>query len=39
MVWLRDVLGRRKTRQALTLLLTIDEEENLVWIGKDEASL
>lgn len=38
MVWLRDTLGKRKTRQELTLLLTIDEEENLVWIGKDEAS-
>ena len=35
MVWLRDVLGKRKTRQALTLLLTIDGEENLVWIGKE----
>jgi len=35
MVWLREVLGRRKTRQELTLLLTIDDEENLVWIGKE----
>ncbi len=37
MVWLRDVLGERKTRQGLTMLLTIDEEENLIWIGKDES--
>ena len=36
MVWLRDVLGRRKTRQELTLLLTVDEEENILWIGKNE---
>ena len=35
MVWLREVLGKRKTRQELTLLLTIDDEENLVWIGKE----
>lgn len=33
--WLRDVLGKRKTRQELTMLLTIDGEENLLWIGKD----
>ena len=37
MVWLRDVLGRRKTRQELTLLLTVDEEENILWIGKNES--
>ena len=37
MVWLRDVLGKRRTRQGLTMLLTIDEEENLIWIGKDES--
>ena len=36
MVWLRETLGKRKTRQELTLLLTIDEEENLLWIGKDQ---
>ena len=35
MVWLREVLGKRKTRQELTMLLTIDGEENLVWIGKE----
>ena len=35
MSWLRHVLGKRKTRQDLTLLLTIDGEENLVWIGKE----
>lgn len=36
MIWLRDVLGKRKTRQELTLLLTVDGEENVLWIGKDE---
>ena len=36
MIWLRDVLGKRKTRQELTLLLTIDGEENILWIGRDE---
>ena len=35
MIWLRDVLGRRKTRQELTLLLTIDEEDRVLWIGKE----
>lgn len=39
MTWLRNVLWKRKTREELTLLLTIDEEENLIWIGKDETSL
>ena len=33
--WLREVLGKRKTRQELTLLLTIAGEENLLWLGKD----
>lgn len=36
MIWLRDTLGKRKTRQELTLLLTIDGEENILWIGRDE---
>ena len=35
MVWLREELGKRKTRQELTMLLTIDEEEKILWIGKD----
>ena len=35
MIWLRDVLGKRKTRQELTLLLTIDEEDRILWIGKE----
>ena len=37
MIWLRDVLGKRKTRQEMTLLLTIDGEENILWIGKEES--
>lgn len=36
MIWLRDTLGKRKTRQELTLLLIIDGEENILWIGRDE---
>jgi len=36
MFWLRDVLGKRKSRQELTLLLAIDGEENVLWIGKEE---
>ena len=35
MIWLRDVLGKRKTRQELTMLLTIDEEDRILWIGKE----
>ena len=37
MIWLRDVLGKQKTRQELTLLLTIDGEENILWIGREES--
>ena len=36
MIWLRDVLGRHKARQDNTLLLTVDEEDTVVWIGKWE---
>lgn len=34
MVWLRNTLGKHKARQDNTLLLTVDEEDNVVWIGK-----
>ena len=37
MIWLRDVLGKRKTRKEMTLLLTIDGEENILWIGKEKS--
>ena len=36
MIWLRDTLGRHRARQDTTLLLTVDEEEHVVWIGKEE---
>ena len=34
MIWLRDTLGKHKARQDNTLLLTVDEEGCVVWIGK-----
>jgi uncharacterized membrane protein YcaP (DUF421 family) len=34
MVWLRNTLGKHKARQDNTLLLTVDEEGNVVWIEK-----
>ena len=37
MVWLRSILGQHKARQETTLLLTVDEEDRVVWIGKSEA--
>ena len=37
MVWLRNTLGKHKARQDNTLLLTVDEEDNVVWIGKSES--
>lgn len=37
MIWLRNVLGRHRARQDNTLLLTVDEEDNVVWIGKWES--
>jgi len=33
--WLRKTLGKHKARQETTLLLTVDSEENVVWIGKE----
>ena len=36
MVWLRNTLGKHKARQDNTLLLTVDEEDNVVWIGKSD---
>jgi len=36
MVWLRGVLGKHRARQDNTLLLTVDEEDHVVWIGKSE---
>ena len=36
MPWLRKVLGSRKAREETTLLLTVDGEDNIVWIGKSE---
>lgn len=33
--WLRNVLNCRQARQETTLLLTVDEEENVIWIGKN----
>ena len=35
--WLRSILGQHKARQETTLLLTVDEEDNVVWIGKSQA--
>lgn len=34
--WLRKVLGKHKARQETTLLLTVDGEDNVTWIGKSE---
>ena len=36
MAWLRRTLGSHKARQETTLLLTIDGEDNILWIGKSE---
>ncbi len=36
MPWLRKILGSRRARQETTLLLTVDSEENIVWIGKED---
>lgn len=35
MPWLRKILGSHKARQDTTLLLTVDEEDRVVWIGKN----
>ena len=37
MVWLRNTLGKHKARQDNTLLLSVDGEDQVVWIGKSEA--
>lgn len=34
MVWLNKTLGKRKARQETTLLLTVDGEDKVTWIGK-----
>ena len=34
MVWLNKTLGKRKSRQETTLLLTVDGEDNVTWIAK-----
>lgn len=36
MVWLRHTLGKHKARQETTLLLSVDGEDKVVWIGKSE---
>lgn len=36
MIWMRNVLGKHKARQDTTLLLTVDEEDQVIWIGKAE---
>ena len=36
MIWLCNVLGKHKARQDTTLLLTVDEEDCVIWIGKSE---
>lgn len=34
MPWLRKTLGKHKARQETTLLLSVDGEDHVVWIGK-----
>lgn len=36
MVWLRNTLGKNKARQDTTLLLSVDGEDHIIWIGKSE---
>ena len=36
MIWLRNVLARHRARPETTLLLTVDGEDTVVWIGKSE---
>ena len=36
MVWLRHTLGKHKARQETTLLLSVDGEDKVTWIGKSE---
>ena len=35
--WLRHTLGKHKARQETTLLLSVDGEDNVTWIGKSES--
>ena len=37
MVWLKKVLGKRRSREETTFLLTVDGEGKIVWIGKEES--
>ena len=34
MIWLRNILGQHRARTETTLLLTVDGEDTVVWIGK-----
>ena len=34
MIWLRNILGQHRARPETTLLLTVDGEDTVVWIGK-----
>ena len=36
MVWLQHILGKHKARQETTFLLSVDGEDQVVWIGKAE---
>ena len=36
--WLKKVLGKHKSREETTLLLTVDGEGKILWIGKDESA-
>ena len=36
MAWLRKTLGKHRARQETTLLLSVDEEDHVIWIGKSE---
>ena len=36
MQWLQNILEKRKTAQEQTLLLMIDGEENILWIGREK---
>ena len=38
MFWLKKVLGKHKSREETTLLLTVDGEGKILWIGKEESS-
>ncbi len=38
MAWLRKTLSKHRSRQEETLLLTVDGEDNVTWIGKENSS-